>query len=256
MNNRILSFESIQNARDLGGLKAADGRSVQPELLIRSAHLSDASGADAAKLAEQYRLAKIIDLRTGVEKQEKPDANVPSAVLCPVPIFDESVIGISHEKQNRNAASIPRMEDLYRMIVTDAHCRRNLGKAAQTVMEHDFSEGAVLWHCTEGKDRCGLLTVILLSALRVERTQIVEDYLLTNLVNAPKAERYYQGALAAGKSQLEADAIRDVFLAKESYLDAAFDAIDQQYTDMEDFLKAGLFIPEETIGRFREQVLI
>ena len=50
-------------------------------------------------------------------------------------------------------------------------------------MEHDFSKGCVLWHCTEGKDRCGLLSAVLLLALGVERSTILEDYLLTNHVN-------------------------------------------------------------------------
>lgn len=255
MDNRILSFENIQNARDLGGLRTADRCVIRPGLLIRSANLAEASPADVAALADQHHLARILDLRTGAEKQEKPDAAVPGAVYCPLPIFDESVLGISHEKQSRSTASVPRLEDLYRWIVSDGQCRENLGKAARTIMEHDFSKGAVLWHCTEGKDRCGLLTVVLLSALGVDRTQITADYLLTNRVNSPKAEQYYQGMLAAGKSEQEAAAIRDVFLAKESYLDAAFDAIDRQYKDMAAFLKVGLEIPEGTAARFRKLVL-
>ena len=31
-----------------------------------------------------------------------------------------------------------------------------------TIMNHDFSSGAILWHCTEGKDRCGLVTALVL----------------------------------------------------------------------------------------------
>ena len=57
----------------------------------------------------------------------------------------------------------------------DLSCRENLGKAARCVMEHDFSKGCVLWHCTEGKDRCGLLSAVLLLALGVERSTIMED---------------------------------------------------------------------------------
>ena len=32
----------IQNMRDLGGLRAADGRTIRPNMLIRSAQLSQA----------------------------------------------------------------------------------------------------------------------------------------------------------------------------------------------------------------------
>ena len=83
----------------------------------------------------------------------------------------------------------------------------------------------------------------------------MEDYLLTNRVNEPKAERYAQQMRAAGKSEMEAAAIRDIFLAKEAYLDAAFSAIDAQFSDADAFLRDGLSLSEELIDRFRSSVL-
>ena len=50
----------------------------------------------------------------------------------------------------------------------------------------------------------------------------MEDYLLTNRVNGPKFERYYQMMLAAGRTEKEAETVRDFFLAKEGYLGASF----------------------------------
>lgn len=72
-----------------------------------------------------------------------------------------------------------------------------------------------MWHCTEGKDRCGLLTAVLLLALYVDRRQIMEDYLVTNEVNEPKAEMYYQKILAAGRTKTEAVAVKICFLQKK-----------------------------------------
>ena len=152
-------------------------------------------------------------------------------------------------------AVIPKMGQLYCKMVTDPSCRENLGKAARCVMEHDFSKGSVLWHCTEGKDRCGLLSAVLLLALGMERSTIMEDYLLTNRVNAAKSERYYQMMLSAGKTETKAEMIRDIFLAKEEYLDAAFSTIDAQYENADVFLRDGLNIPQKLIGRFQSSVL-
>ncbi len=258
MTSRKIVFEKIGNARDLGGLRTQDGHSIRPGLLLRSANLFEATDADKKKLEETYHLAKIIDLRTGMEKQEKPDVVPRTAAYLPIPIFDDRVIGISHEQANsgeQRSTQIPAMEQLYRMLITDEIRRKNLGRAAQVVMKHDFTEGSILWHCTEGKDRCGLLTVVLLGALGVDRLQIMEDYLLTNEVNEPKAQKYYLQMLAAGKSQAEAEAVKNAFLAKESYLNAAFAAIDEQYCDWKDFLNRGLTISEELIAAFREKVL-
>lgn len=41
-------------------------------------------------------------------------------------------------------------------------------------------EGAVLWHCSMGKDRVGVGTALLLYALGVPMETIMEDYLRTN----------------------------------------------------------------------------
>ncbi|MGN1016599.1 MAG: tyrosine-protein phosphatase [Faecousia sp.] len=258
MRDRRISLEKISNIRDLGGLRTADGRFLAPGLLLRSANLAEATLEDRKVLREKYHLAKIIDLRTGTERREKPDATIPEVDYVPIPIFDESVAGISHEKNLRKEqapAAIPKLELLYREMVERESCRINLGKAARCVMEHDFSKGSVLWHCTEGKDRCGLLSAVLLSALGVERGTILEDYLLTNEVNGPKSDMYYQRILASGKTEAEAGMIRDVFLAKEEYLNEAFAAIDAQYRNTDAFLRDGLGIPQEVIENFQRRVL-
>ena len=74
MNDRSISFEKIYNARDMGGLRTAQGRMISAGLLLRSANLSEATEADKKVLREKYHLSKIIDLRTEVERSEKPDA--------------------------------------------------------------------------------------------------------------------------------------------------------------------------------------
>ena len=45
-----------------------------------------------------------------------------------------------------------------------------------------MKHGALLFHCTAGKDRTGMAAYLILSALGVEQKIIMEDYLLTNTV--------------------------------------------------------------------------
>ena len=249
MYNRKIDFEKIQNVRDMGSLETTEGRVIIPGLLIRSANLSNATASDKIKLEKECHLTKIIDLRTSMEKQEKPDVKMDSVTYLSIPIFDESVMGISHEKDTHEK------QKTMRMMVTNEACRANLRKAIRTIMEHDFTTGSVLWHCTEGKDRCGLVSAILLAALNVDRETIMEDYLLTNEVNEAKAEMFYQRMIMAGKSEAEAEAVKNAFLAKASYLEAAFSVIDEQYHDMDNYLKIGFGISEEIVAAFRENVL-
>lgn len=81
------------------------------------------------------------------------------------------------------------------------------------------------------------------------------DYLLTNRVNEAKSERYYQMMLSADRTETEAESIRDIFLAKEEYLNAAFSAMDTQYENAGAFLRDGLNIPRKLIERFQSSVL-
>ena len=259
MNNRKITFEKIQNARDLGGLKNKDGQTIRTGMLLRTANLSETTEGDMRKLSEEYRLSKVIDLRTEMERNQKPDVLPETVEYVVNPIFDERVFGISHEKSeqlNLDEMEVPALEDLYRMMLGEEMCRENFGRAVRLVMEHDFTTGSVLWHCTEGKDRCGLLAVFLLSALGVEREVIFEDYLLTNETNVPKAAMVGKQLEAMGMSEARIEAIKNTFLAKESYLNAAYEVVEKQYGDMDGFLRKGLGISEKTIVRFREKVLV
>jgi len=85
---------------------------------------------------------------------------------------------------------------------------------------------------------------------------ILEDYLLTNETNVPKVAMVGKQLEAMGMSAARIEAIKNTFLAKESYLNAAYEVVEKQYGNMDGFLREGLKIPEETIMRFREKVLV
>ena len=294
-NTRIITFEKIQNCREFGGLVTFDGKYIRREKLLRSANLSEATEEDIIKLKEFYNLKKIIDLRTTLEKEQKPDVKIEGVEYIHIPIFDEIKLGISHEKEadsdisnmnvydisagtgnDRNAnkgishgmsddrnidksmsagKNMPDMKDLYKQVVRDDECRKNLSRVLQIIMQHDYDTGSVLWHCTEGKDRCGLVAAFILSILTVDKNTILEDYLLTNEVNEPKAEMYYNRIIESGKPEAYALAIKNAFLAKEEYFNAAFDVVEKEYGGVAAYICDGLNIPEKMIEDFRGEML-
>lgn len=87
MNDRSISFEKISNARDMGGLRTAQGCIISSGLLIRSANLSNATGSDRNVLREKYHLSKNIDLRTEMERNEMPDVRIEAVDYLPIPCF-------------------------------------------------------------------------------------------------------------------------------------------------------------------------
>ena len=139
-------------------------------------------------------------------------------------------------------------------MVLHPHCRASFGKVLGRIMEHDFTQGSVLWHCSEGKDRCGLITAFLLAALGVSDEQILEDYLITNETNLEKADWYYREVMKNGASEEVAESVRDAFVVKEEYLLRAARAIQREYPGG-DYLTAGLGLSGQTLEAFRRKML-
>ena len=58
-------------------------------------------------------------------------------------------------------------------MVTDEYSVSQITKVFQTIL--DNKNGSTLWHCTEGKDRCGIISALFLSILDVDYSIIMED---------------------------------------------------------------------------------
>ena len=231
----------IQNMRDLGGIRTKDGRTIRPGMLVRSAQLAAAEDSDLAGIAS------IIDLRTIAEREEQPDQPCGREYL-PIPIFEkvnEEINGVSHEEKKQQSL-IPDMAVLYGILMREY--AGSFRRVMTAVLEHDYSKGAVLWHCSEGKDRCGMTAALVLEALGVDREIILEDYLKTNLVNLPKAVAI-RDRLVETQGPEMAQTAYQAFIADERYLRAAWEEMGS------DYLTGRLRIPEEALEAFRNTVL-
>ena len=253
--SRMISFAGIINARDLGGLTTADGKKIRKGLLLRAANLSQATEADLAKLRRDYRLSSIIDLRTAVERKEKPDRIPEDVELRIHPIFDEATAGITREDKSSSPFSLPDMVSLYRTMIVAEPCRAALHDVLTAIFTHDFEKGSVLWHCTAGKDRCSIVSSLVLSALGVSREEIIKDYTVNADEFIVQADALYRRALRSGRPEPAAAAARDVFLALPKYLESAFRAIDEDYGSSESYLTRGLLIPKSLLDEFRNKML-
>lgn len=227
----------LTNKRDLGRFPAAGGRRIKEGLLIRSGALNEAEKYDLKGIST------VIDLRTPAEREELPDRTFDLEYL-PLPIFEGALPGISRERAS-SPMFIPDMAELYAGVVSN--CGGAFGRILEAVMAHDFSTGAVLWHCTEGKDRAGITTALLLTALGVDRENIMADYLKTNLVNLEKAEKNRE-MLRVPYGEEFAERVYKAIVADESYLEAAFTAMGDDYL-------ARIGIGSEAIEAFRDKVL-
>ena len=252
-----IMLEGTDNIRDFGNTVNREGCRIKPGRLIRSRHLHALTDSDILILKENYHLSEIIDLRTVTEMQDKPDREIPGAFMAQIPLIEEKTVGITHEAATDRTAGervLPDMTQLYRRIVTDDFSISQLSRALKKIISCD--DGAVLWHCTEGKDRCGIVSALVLSLLDVSREIIFADYLITNKTAAKRAEAVMQMVLKKTGSEEKALAVRQVFLADEKYLQAAFDAIEEQNGSTSAFFSKSLNISAAEKTRFQEKCLI
>lgn len=254
---QTIMLEGTDNIRDLGNTVNREGCRIRPGQLVRSRHLHTLTDSDILILKEKYHLSGIIDLRTVTEMQDKPDREIPGTFMAQIPLIEEKTVGITHEATTDRTAgewALPDMPQLYRRIVTDFFSINQLSKVLKKIINCD--DGAVLWHCTEGKDRCGIVSALVLSLLDVSQETIFADYLITNKTAAKRAETVMQMVMKKTGSEERARAVRQVFLADEKYLQAAFDAIEEQNGSITAFISKSLQISQAEKTQFQEKCLI
>lgn len=250
-----IKLKSIVNIRDFEGIVTANGKDLKRGRFIRSSALYDLSKNDKRILYDEFRVRTVIDLRTEAEVEEKPDSLRENVAYFNIPLIDEETAGITHEqRQNRDLSAVPDMRDLYRLVVMSDKAVENLQKIFRLILSR-YEKGAVLWHCTEGKDRCGLVSALFLLLLGVEREEVTANYLLTNLYNKSKARKYYYLILIYKWNRALAKKVYGIFIADESYLDAALDALLEKFGSFDHFFREILGITDEEREKLRNYYL-
>jgi protein tyrosine/serine phosphatase len=105
---RWIELQGGVNARDVAGLPAAYGRSVQARRLLRSANLQHLTSDDVDVLVGDYGVRRIVDLRTNVEVDSEgpgPLRSVPEVSIHHLSLYPDTESGIRVESADAPAAS-------------------------------------------------------------------------------------------------------------------------------------------------------
>lgn len=250
----------VRNFRDVGGLPTMDGRRVRYGVLFRSGHLAHATEQDTAFLTS-LNLHTIYDFRNAADQRlDGQDVELPGVRNVNMPLSDPAdgaefwrVVRTGGVAELRpllaDGKAAQRMIDNYREMVvqrTPEHSRVLRELATDAV--------PALMHCAAGKDRAGLSIAVTLLALGVERDAIVADYLKSN---AP--HRRYKVRRAGPGDGLYTpevmDLISPLFDAREEYLLAAFDTVQETWGGVDAYLEQGLGLTPELREGLRERLL-
>ena len=257
MSVRRLPLEGAKNFRDLGGYRTSDGRYVRWGLVYRSNHLVNLTARDSDYL-RNLGIRLVCDVRSEAERARAPDhwsGNAPEFVS--VPIGSNLITSPTADDLKRRVAAInAHTKDSVRAYAYAVQYAGQYGKILQRISAGDLP---VVEHCTAGKDRTGVFSAILLTALGVPRRAVVQDYLLSNqFLLAPDAIQSTAAdlQLAFGLPELpDLSTVKTIMTARPETLEGALDKIDETYGSFANYLRDAVKLPDSDLVRIRQRLL-
>jgi hypothetical protein len=189
--DRVIRWEGWYNARDLGGLPTVTGSRTRRGRLIRSADTRFITAA-GWQAAHDAGVRLVIDLRNPDEVEPgslptatlgagmfavpatRPPAARPAGIATMlIPLDDIGDLGLWRRLNEQGLNGTP----LYYRPFLDAKPGRVA--AVLTAIARAPGDGGVVFHCGIGRDRTGLISLLLLCLAGVTPEAIVADYELT-----------------------------------------------------------------------------
>lgn len=167
---RNLTWEGSCNLGDLGGLRRFDGSNTSEGLLFRSGR-TESLTQTGWRAAQEAGVRTIVDLRNADEigprsHDPKPDRAPPSITRVHRPMEDQT--------------NTEFMDQYGQLLAHPAYYPANfeyfphlLGPAIKSITT---APSSLLFHCSAGKDRTGLIAAILLTINGVVLDDVIGDY--------------------------------------------------------------------------------
>lgn len=221
---KTISLEAIQNFRDMGGLTTQDGRKVKHGLLFRSGHLANATAEDLNTL-RHLQIKTIFDYRDEIEILHAPTPQLEQIRLINVPaIKEDSPIKIGSLQplffEHSKNQLIADFSDFYTSMSF------NNPSYLQLMREIARGDGALLHHCTAGKDRTGVGAALIYLLLGVDEAQITQEFLLTNELNKQHPPAWAKAFIEEHGDDERFHLLHGVY---PQLIEAVFTAIKQKY---------------------------
>ena len=263
---QAIPLEGVANARQLGGIPAADGRKVKENVLLRSGELTAATPEDIELLSDYYHVTTVVDLRNLAEIEETPEPEIPGAVNVHIALRDESMAAAMKGMMGGQKESVgdfiermrsgwnPLNEDVYVALLQTEYGISGLRQFLDIALSQE--EGtAILWHCSGGKDRTALIAVVLLTLLDVDKDTILNEFELTNTLIADQIESKVEEAREYTDDENELYLIGATASAIRLFMVRAFDYAEQECGSMKEFIIQKCNVTEEEIEILKNKYL-
>jgi len=223
---RLIALDRAFNFRDLGGYQSTLGGHVRWRRIFRSDNLAALTDDDHQVLAD-LSISTVIDLRTPAELERlgkiRPSAayeyhHLPMADVLP-------------DTTDPNWSSAEFVATRYGEMLTgaDACVRTALSIAA------DPRSYPLVFHCAAGKDRTGIVSLIILGLLGVSREDIIADYVRTQAAMERMVEFLTKDS--PERAQQIAPHLPAIFGTQAGNMSGLMRMIDDRYGSIEEYVQ-------------------
>lgn len=205
-------LESTMNTRELGMYRIQGTKNYTLSNRIYRSDRCEILSVSDKKLLLDRGITTIIDLRSEQEADAKPSAFASDNdfIFFHYPIVEGMLPPSSLE-------DVP----VSYMEIAHAVCMREIFKTIAN------AKSGVLFHCTAGKDRTGVVSAILLALVGVADEDIVYDYAISREFNKQRLEAFL-------KEHPEID--KDIVLANEKSMYGFLKMLREKYNSVEQYL--------------------
>ncbi len=261
---RKLPLKKLFNTRDLGGMSAGNGMAIKHNKLIRSGKLYKLPESTVNNLKKRG-VNLVIDLRIFTEREEYPDTPIDGAEYVHLPVLCTATPGITREKSMTKTMAIEarRLKDefgtadnymvtMYKMILFSDEPVRQLKDCLRLIIDND---GCVLWHCSGGKDRAGIVAMLVESLLGVDEKLIIEDYVASKRFQRRKFFWNKFGLMIAPLVPRFKHILYGMMEANPRYITETMAEVKAQYGTIINYCKQKLGVTDEDIAAMRRKYL-
>lgn len=230
----VLKFKKISYFRDLGGIPTADGKHLKKGIIYKTSHLANIDEETKQKLADDLKISMDIDLRSPSELADKPEQMIEGVTYKHIPVLgddDNPAVNkntrdeVLENNMAEEGGSRGHITRIYQKMVSNLEVLKRYKEFLKELI-NNFGR-PTMYHCTQGKDRTGIATMLLLLVLGVDKEMIIEDYLYYNVVNRHLNNLYTFGVAIGCFSIKKAKGLRNLLVTRREYLEAAFGEIDR-----------------------------
>ena len=261
LENQLIGISSAHNARQLGGYHIGNQK-IKDNLLLRTAKISELSEQDSTLLCDKYKVQCGYDFRGLEESLSAPDVIPAGARYLSLALSFTEEGSESNPKFENESQMIAMLLQYAEHPAVQAMCTGMYDviffeEASQKVYRQFFEdlltvnpeEGAVLWHCTQGKDRAGCASAMLLAALDADRELIMADFM--------QSKDYYDKITAQIKTETDAQrmVINTLISANPEIFEASLDKVDAQYGSLKNYLTECIGVTPEMMKVLRDRYL-